>query len=361
MKNFSIKNQSETIEIDLFGEVGSSWFENPNSLDGIKDILNENKDKKITANISTLGGDYLQASAMHDVIKMHKGGSEARLIGAIASAGTIVAMGFDEVKMSENALFLVHNAWTIIKGNAKDMRETAESLDVADNGMINIYKAKTGKKKSEIMSLMEEEKWISAKEAKTFGFVDKVFKPDKVAASIDKDFINNFVSDKIKLPKIENNTNNIEMENEKKSTLLEKVKTFFGYKTDEELESHFDKEELNSKLDSFLDKQEVDLTELKATVQLEERTKAEKEFNEKEKPYKTKYEALSGIITDSELSEKETVEEAFEDISSQLNKAKADGLNFRSKTDPDLHGDQKDEFGKEAVNSLSASQKNKFK
>jgi chromosome segregation ATPase len=69
-------------------------------------------------------------------------------------------------------------------GNASEMRETAENLDKWDDRIINIYKKKTGKRKSQIESLMKEEKWIDASEAKEFGFINNTFEPEKIAASL---------------------------------------------------------------------------------------------------------------------------------------------------------------------------------
>jgi len=89
--------------------------------------------------------------------------------------------------MSENALFLVHNAWTMTMGNANELREAADELDVWDSRIVNIYKNKTGKRKSQIHSLMEEEKWIDADEAKSFGFIDNTFKPTAQAKILTSD------------------------------------------------------------------------------------------------------------------------------------------------------------------------------
>jgi len=173
----NVKNGVDKVTIEVFGEIGEGWFGEGNTMESINDDLKQASGKPIDLIISTLGGDVSHALAMHDLLKMHNAPVTAKIIGATASSGTIVALGASKVEMSENALFLVHNAWTVSMGNANDMREAASELDIWDSRIVNIYKNKTGKRKSQIHSLMEEEKWIDANGAKEFGFIDSTFKP----------------------------------------------------------------------------------------------------------------------------------------------------------------------------------------
>jgi ATP-dependent protease ClpP protease subunit len=188
MKNFVISNKSEsTTEIDIFGDIGEDWWTGEgNTLESVLADLRSVNTPNITLNISSLGGDVNHALGIHDAIKMHPAKVTAKITGFTASSGTIVSMAADDVQMSDNSLFLVHNAWTVSVGNQHDMREMAEDLERVDNRIINIYEKKSGKTTEEISDLMKEEKWISAEEAKEFGFIDTVFEPVAMAASIDK-------------------------------------------------------------------------------------------------------------------------------------------------------------------------------
>lgn len=194
----NIKNEAEKITIELFGDIGESWFDEGHTMQTLNETLKAAKGKPINLIVSSLGGDVSHALAMHDLLKMHDKPVTARIIGATASSGTIVALGANTVEMSENALFLVHNAWTLAMGNANDLRETADELDIWDNRIVNIYKNKTGKRKSQIHSLMEEEKWIDATEAKAFGFIDTTFKPTAQAKILTEEEKQNILN-KIKL------------------------------------------------------------------------------------------------------------------------------------------------------------------
>ena len=121
-KNFSIKNLSgDTAEIKIFGEIGEGWFGDGVTLDSVKTQLEGIKAKKINVLISSLGGDVNHALAIHDILKMSNAEITTEIVGATASSGTIVAMAGSDGnrKMSNNSLFLVHNAWMLAIGNSQ--------------------------------------------------------------------------------------------------------------------------------------------------------------------------------------------------------------------------------------------------
>lgn len=199
MKNFVISNKSEAItEIDIIGDIGEDWWTGEGiTIDSVLGELRNVATPEIQLNINSLGGDVNHALSIHDVIKMHPAKVTAKITGMTASSGTIIAMAADEIEMSENAFFLVHNVWTGVVGNQHDLRKQADDLEKIDNVLIDLYNKKTDKASEEIHDLMKREEWISAEEAKEFGFIDTVFEPVAMAASIDK--IN--ASDLPKIPK----------------------------------------------------------------------------------------------------------------------------------------------------------------
>ena len=182
-KNFSIKNLSDDVaEIKIFGEIGEGWFGDGVTLDSVKTQLEGIKAKKINVLISSLGGDVNHALAIHDILKMSNAEITTEIVGATASSGTIIAMAGKERKMSNNALFLSHNAWMLAVGNADQLRKQADDLDAFNDRIINIYQKVTGKSREQVKALMDEEKWIDAENAKDFGFVTETFEPVKAAA-----------------------------------------------------------------------------------------------------------------------------------------------------------------------------------
>ena len=189
-----IVNSAETFKIDIIGEIGDGFFTEGYSKANITDDIAKGNGMDIEINLSSLGGNVDDALYIYDTLKAYKGRITAHLKGMNASAATIIAMGADEIIMSENAHFLIHTVWTMVAGNSEVMRDTADDLDRFDDVLARIYSKKTGKTKSKMLSFMKEKRsegqWLSAKEAKEWGFVDKISSPLKIAASVYQQLIN---------------------------------------------------------------------------------------------------------------------------------------------------------------------------
>lgn len=170
-------------EIDIFGQIGDSFFEEGNTLDTIKAQV-ETIEGALVVNIASLGGDALEGLAIHDLLAS-KDNTTVNIVGATASAGAIIASAGDTVNISENYLFLIHNSSSLVFGNADEIDKHADSMRKVDDRMTSVFVSRTGKEESEIRELMTEDKFIDADEALEFGFVDAITKPVKLAARVD--------------------------------------------------------------------------------------------------------------------------------------------------------------------------------
>lgn len=202
MKNIIFNSTDENVTIDVIGDIGESFFSEGITTESFKNSLDQHENKDVTLNIASLGGNVFDALAIYDMLKNHKGMVISNIMGATASAGTIIAMGGDEVKISDNSLFLIHNVSSMVAGGAEEMEKQAETMRKIDNQLNKIYRKKTGKSEAFVRNLMNEDKWITAAEAKQYGFVDTVIKSVKNISTAIYNKINE--SD---LPKI-TNTNN---------------------------------------------------------------------------------------------------------------------------------------------------------
>ena len=174
IKVYNIAPDEITIAID--GAIGEDWLTGEgNSLKSIKNQITDDV-RLVNVEINSMGGDLFTAFAIYDHFRTISSKVVARITGATASAGTVIAMGADEREIMPNAKFLIHNASAETRGNAELHEKNAEALNRFDSDIIDIYRKVTGKRKSEIANLMKEEKWLSAKEAKEWGFVDRIIK-----------------------------------------------------------------------------------------------------------------------------------------------------------------------------------------
>lgn len=76
--------------------------------------------------------------------------------------------------MADTAQFMVHNPSTLAYGGQKEMERAIAALKTARATLIKAYSKKTGKSAEAIEALMDETTFMTADEAKEFGFVDVV-------------------------------------------------------------------------------------------------------------------------------------------------------------------------------------------
>ena len=194
------KQNDNSATIDIDGEIGMSidWEEwkirTENTNKGFKKQLAQlGEVKEIVVNINSLGGDVIDGLSIHDQLKDHKAKIIVNVKGFTASAATIIAMAGDKINMSDNALFLIHKAWTWGAGNAIEMEKIVADLKTIDNVIMNIYAKRTGKGIDKIEELMNENNgngiWINAKKAKELGYIDEVVEPS-AKNSLSKVFLN---------------------------------------------------------------------------------------------------------------------------------------------------------------------------
>ena len=188
------KNKDNSADLILYGDIGDSWLDDVSS----KNIANELKNldvSTINLRINSGGGDVFTAIAISNLLKNHKANVIAHIDGLAASAATIITSACDKVIMPKNALFMIHNPWTVVGGEAKDMIKTAEQLDKVKNSIINTYKSKTNLEIEEISKLMDEETWLDSYEAKEKGFIDEISDEENIEVIENKLIVNSIALD----------------------------------------------------------------------------------------------------------------------------------------------------------------------
>lgn len=209
-----MKNKDNSADLILYGDIGDSWLDDVSS----KNIANELKDldvSTINLRINSGGGDVFAAISISNLLKNHKANVIAHIDGLAASAATIITSACDKVIMPKNALFMIHNPWTVVGGEAKDMIKTAEQLDKVKNSIINTYKSKTNLEIEEISKLMDEETWLDSYEAKEKGFIDEISDEENIEVIENKLIVNSIALDFSKFKNSYNKKLKIKNEEEK--------------------------------------------------------------------------------------------------------------------------------------------------
>lgn len=131
--------------------------------------------------INSPGGDVFEGRAIMAAIGRFQGNTVAHIDSLCASAATSIALACNEVRMSEGAFFMIHNASGMVWGDKSAMRETADLLEKVEGSIVGDYTKKTGKDDEQVRKWMDAETWFTAAEAKAEGFVDSITTTDAKA------------------------------------------------------------------------------------------------------------------------------------------------------------------------------------
>ena len=139
----------------------------------VTQALNDAGGDDVVVYINSPGGDVVSASVIYDALMSYEGKVTIKITGLAASAASVVAMSGYCV-MAPTALIMIHNPWTEVRGNSKELQKAAEDLEVVARSICNAYTLKTGMTEDEIREIMDNETWLDAKTAKMYNFVDNV-------------------------------------------------------------------------------------------------------------------------------------------------------------------------------------------
>lgn len=151
------------------------------ALNGVGDVV---------VHINSPGGDVFEAAAIHNALRNHKGTVTVRIDGNAASAASFIAMAGDHVVVEANATMMIHEGSALCVGNAQDMRDAADVLDLLSDVIAEMYAAKAGGTAASWRTKMRAETWFNAKEALAAGLVDEVASAGKADNALDLSIFN---------------------------------------------------------------------------------------------------------------------------------------------------------------------------
>lgn len=238
MKNeLKFKCEGNAIELKMYGEIGEQWLkeeddDNIYSLTDLEKALKDHKDiATIDIYINSAGGSVFDGVAMYNMLKRHKAYKRVFIDGFACSVASVIAMCGNQVIMPKSSMMMIHNAWTVAMGNAKELRKQAEDLDKINETIKNAYLSRKTLTidESKLTELMDNESYLSAEECFNYGLCTKVADDiegveDKVNEALDK--ITNLYQNKLDtLNAMKNCIKDIEQENVEPEEEVEVVET----------------------------------------------------------------------------------------------------------------------------------------
>lgn len=283
---FDIKNENGKAQVYFYGDVVGSetdkWSRDDTCPTEIRDFLKANETKDLEIRINSGGGNCFGGIAIANMIKAHKGKTVAYVDGLCASIATVIASACDEVHLTKNSFFMVHNAWLFAQGNKEDLRETIAVLEKMDNAILESYAKhlKDGVQLDTIKDLMNNETWLCGEEV--LEYFDFILDNEEVEAyaKVNKDF--NYKN----IPSLLNLEEKEEDEEEEKEVVEEEIEVVEEPKEDEENEKPKEDEEeqpINEKPIEKDDEEDIDKEEdIKEPIEEEKEEKVEEEIEEME-------------------------------------------------------------------------------
>lgn len=199
---------NETV-ITLFGAIDRYWY-NKNYL---KYFLDKAKGQPVRLKVSSPGGDVAEAIAMSSLIAEH-GNVTVEFISFNASAATILAFGAKTIEMHEDGMWLAHKCsmgvdiWGHLNADQledtiKELQNKKKSADAIDLMIAKKYIDRSGKNLKEIITLMEEERWMPASEAKEWGFIDAIIPGKNKKPQVTNEITDCFAANGLPLPQLD--------------------------------------------------------------------------------------------------------------------------------------------------------------
>lgn len=170
--------------LQLKGYVGGADFDRK----AVDSMLANQSGKRVNVLIDSLGGSLATGLSISAAFKNH-GDVAVHFVGLNASAATIASLGAAHISIDAGAMYLVHKCsmaffeWGSLNADQfatliADCEKIKADLDKLDCNIASMYAARCStrskKNTADLLALMQRGGWLTAQEAKEWGFVDEV-------------------------------------------------------------------------------------------------------------------------------------------------------------------------------------------
>lgn len=188
---YRIDNKAgEPAALYIFDEINPLWGIGAQE---VVDKLNGIDASQIDVHINSPGGNVFDGIAIMNALRNHKANITVKVDGLAASIASVIAMAGDQIVMSLGAQMMVHNPSGIAMGDARTMRELADTLDKSRASIASIYADRAGGTVDAWQGAMDAETWYTAQEAVDAGLADKLddsSQAEDIAAKFDLSIFN---------------------------------------------------------------------------------------------------------------------------------------------------------------------------
>ena len=143
-------------------------------------LENENNEKDISIYINSPGGLVHATLAIYDTMKYVQPDVSTLCMGLAASGAAILLSAGQKGKRYAlpNAEIMIHQPWGGTQGQATDIEITAKHMLSVRDKLNKILSKNTGKELSAVEKDVDRDYFMSAEEAKKYGIIDQLYKPN---------------------------------------------------------------------------------------------------------------------------------------------------------------------------------------
>jgi ATP-dependent Clp protease protease subunit len=147
-------------------------------------LQSQDPHRDISVYINSPGGEIYSGIAMYDTIKHVKNDVKTVNVGLAASAASILLAAGTKGKRSAlpNTYTLIHQPLIRgggVEGQATDIEIEARHMIKTKHQFAQIISDCTGQKFDKVMTDMERDYWMDAKETLAYGLIDEIMQPNK--------------------------------------------------------------------------------------------------------------------------------------------------------------------------------------
>ncbi len=165
---------TEEDKLFLYGTIGDAW--DGVTLEYVRRMSSRLDKTKLTVHINSYGGDATEGVAIRNYIKSTFDEVDVVIDGIAASAASVIATCGNTLTMPSGTTFMIHNPWAYVIGNKSDLLKEIGALESLEQSYRDIYMERFNGTEDELGELMENESWLTAEQAETFGFATKTVK-----------------------------------------------------------------------------------------------------------------------------------------------------------------------------------------
>lgn len=163
-------------EVMIYDEVGG-WF--GCTADDLIAELRGITAPRMRVRINSPGGSVFEGIAIANALRAHPASVTVQVDSIAASIASVIAMSGDRIEMAPNSMMMIHDASGLCMGNASDMEEMAELLDLISDNIADAYAARAGGTREEWRARMRAETWYLPEDAVENGLADEAVQAPK--------------------------------------------------------------------------------------------------------------------------------------------------------------------------------------